>query len=274
MADSFGRGTYRRFPHAEDDWRHALRYRTTTLPVQRTPAPVTDLERLFRRLVDNLIAIDPARLHRPVEIAEVVDSVVPYRTNRRALGLSSSEDYDMLLLRLVAGEGGFVRTEPPESQAAFVEQIRSPNPDLRILTHMSGVSLVLETEQLAYALGPDPDTAFAPPEPEPDREPPMRVPPAEPAPVPLDSLRWTRATIEPVPTAEDDEAGPADPAEGGAARPARCAFCGGTLPQGRSVKFCPHCGENQSATRCPECQSELELGWQFCVNCGHAVSEA
>ena len=228
---------------------------------------MTDLERLFRRLVDNLIAIDPARLHRPVEIAEITDNIVPYRTNRRALGLASNEDYDMLILRLCSGEGGFVRTEPPEAQAAFVEQVRSPNPDLKILIHMGGVGLVLQTEQLAYALGPDPEVAFAPPEEAAPERAPMPTP--DPTIVPIDSVRWTRATIEPVVVEEEEETEPSTPSAG---KSGRCSYCGGALPAGRNLNFCPHCGESQSFTRCPECQSELELGWQFCVNCGHAVN--
>ena len=54
----------------------------------------------------------------------------------------------------------------------------------------------------------------------------------------------------------------------------RCSFCGGRLPAGRTVNFCPHCGQNQSFTRCPECQSELELGWRHCISCGHSVGES
>ena len=79
---------------------------------------MTDLERFFRRIVANLAATDPgapappdpARRHPRV-------SIVPYRTNRRALQLESSEEYELVLLRLCAGEGGFVRTEPEEVRA-------------------------------------------------------------------------------------------------------------------------------------------------------------
>ena len=60
---------------------------------------MTDLERLFRRLVDNLIAIDPARLHRPIALSDLLNSVIPYRTTRRALNIDSAEDYDTLILR-------------------------------------------------------------------------------------------------------------------------------------------------------------------------------
>ena len=227
-----------------------------------------DLERFFRRLVDNLIAIDPARLHRPVELIDIAQTVVPYRTNRRALELESNEDYDMVLLRLCAGEGGFIRTEPPEVQGAFAAQASSLNPDLSVLRDLGSTQLVLATEQLAYALGPEPDAVYAPPE-EDELEDPV---PTERAAAPLDSVRWPRATIEPVVT-YDLVADEVEPAEAPGDRSGRCSYCGGALPTSRSVNFCPHCGESQSSVRCPSCQAEVELGWKHCITCGASILE-
>ena len=73
---------------------------------------MTDLERFFRRIVSNLAAIDPRRLQEPVPLAEIPQSIIPYRTNRRALQVDTSEEYEMVLLRLCSGEGGYVRTDP------------------------------------------------------------------------------------------------------------------------------------------------------------------
>jgi hypothetical protein len=231
---------------------------------------LTDLERFFRRLVDNLIAIDPARLHRPLELADIAQTVVPYRTNRRALELSSNEDYDMVLLRLCAGEGGFVRTEPAELSEAFAAQASSVNPDLSILRDLGDTQLYLATEQLAYALGPEPGAAYAPPDEDDLDEPaPTTRPPAAPT---LDAVRWPRPTIEPVAPYElvtDDIEPVGEPAE----RTGRCSYCGGALPTNRSVNFCPHCGESQSFTRCPACQAEVELGWKHCIGCGASIQE-
>ena len=56
------------------------------------------------------------------------------------------------------------------------------------------------------------------------------------------------------------------------ARP-MCLYCGGSLPAGRPVNFCPHCGQSQTQLLCPECRSEVEPGWRHCVNCGAAVGE-
>ena len=231
---------------------------------------MTDLERFFRRLVDNLIAIDPARLHRSVELRDIAQTIVPYRTNRRAMGHESNEDYDMVLLRLCAGEGGFMRTEPAELQDAFAAQASSVNPDLSILRDLGTTPLYLATEQLAYALGPEPGAAYAPPD-EDDLEDPD--PPARPAPAPsLDAVRWPRPTIEPVAPYELAADEP-EPVEEIAERTGRCSYCGGSLPTNRSVNFCPHCGESQSFIRCPACQAEVELGWKHCITCGAEIVE-
>ncbi len=125
---------------------------------------MTDLERLFRRLVDNLIAIDPARLHRPLALGDLLGSVIPYRTNRRSLQIDSVEDYEMLVLRLAAGEGGFVRLASDDVAQVFRDQLESPNPDLEVLREHAKAELFLGTEPLAHALGPGPEEAYAPPE--------------------------------------------------------------------------------------------------------------
>ena len=53
--------------------------------------------------------------------------------------------------------------------------------------------------------------------------------------------------------------------------PEGCPFCGSTLPEGRTVIYCPSCGHNLSISRCPACGGELEKGWKFCVTCGRSV---
>jgi hypothetical protein len=243
---------------------------------------MTDLERLFRRLVDNLIAIDPARLHRPLALGDLVGSVIPYRTTRRALNVDSAEDYDTLILRLCAGEGGFVRMQSDDVTRVFQDQLASPNPDLSVLRDHAKAELVLGTEPLAHALGPGPDEAYAPPDedlPALDDEP-LDLPPSRPVSAPAPQApRPLTFTTEPTPPAAPMlpppprmTAEPEPPPRRGESG-VRCGFCGGRLPDGRTVKFCPHCGQNQAFTRCPECQSELELGWRHCINCGHTVTE-
>jgi hypothetical protein len=243
---------------------------------------MTDLERLFRRLVDNLIAIDPARLHRPITIGDLLGSVIPYRTTRRALAVDSAEDYDMLVVRLCSGEGGFVRMVAEDVAQVLRDQATSPHPDLDVLREHKQAELVLQTEPLAHALGPGPDDAFAPPEAEEFYEEPVPAPsPPPPPPRISEPVRRIPFSAEPaaplVPpppriTAEPSERTPTPRARTDANT--RCSFCGGKLPGGRAVNFCPHCGQNQSMNKCPECQSELEIGWKHCITCGHPTGEA
>lgn len=216
---------------------------------------MTDLERFFRQIVRNLAATDPARLHRPLPLADIRDSIVPYRANRRALQLESSEDYELVLLQLCAGNGGFARTEPDGVRALFAAELRSSNPDLQILHQHENAVVSLETQPLAQALSPQPELAFAPP----DHAIDAAVPEASSADLP------ELSSLEPL--------GGVSVGEPNSNRfISHCAQCGGLLPTGRVVNFCPHCGGHHVLARCPACRNEIEAGWRHCVSCGATVS--
>jgi hypothetical protein len=213
---------------------------------------VTDLERFFRRLVSNLAETDPAQLDRPIPLADIHQSIVPYRTNRRVLGLESSEDYELVLLRLCAGEGNLVRTDPEEARARFAEELASQNPDLAVLHQFEDAVVALRTEPLRRALAPldDPQAAYAPPAP----------PPIPGVAIPVMDL----PEPEPEPLEVPEETGSDTP---------RCLYCGGSLPAERAVRFCPHCGQRQTPPECPRCRTEVEPGWRHCVECGAPLAE-
>jgi hypothetical protein len=216
-----------------------------------------------------------------VPLDEITREILPYRTNRRALQLDTSEDYELMLLRLCAGEGSLVRTEPEEARSRFAEELRSANPDLEVLHAFENVLLTISPESLARALEAGPETAYAPPGRGPERE-------AEPRPdvvlgtaqfdhVPglgevapgVEALRGLPLVEEPADV--EDRSHPGEtPGEDGAPS---CVFCGGSLPVHRPVNFCPHCGQSQTQILCPECGSEVEPGWRHCVNCGAVVGE-
>ncbi len=208
---------------------------------------MTDLERFFRRLVGNLAGTDPARLHRPLPLTDIQRDILPYRANRRALELDTSEDYEMVLLRLCAGEGGLVLAEPEEARARFAQELESPSPDLDVLHAFENVLLTLRPGALAA------ESSFAPP---------PSASPAVPDPAPPELA----ASEPPVP----DELAVPEPPEGGH-RSDACRYCGGALPAQRAVNFCPHCGRSRTAPTCPRCRTELDPGWKHCVNCGAAV---
>ena len=53
-----------------------------------------------------------------------------------------------------------------------------------------------------------------------------------------------------------------------------CPYCGGALPDGRRITFCPHCGHNLTVQYCPACSTELEPEWKFCTTCGREQAGA
>ena len=238
-----------------------------------------DIERLFRHLTRTLQAVDPARLQQPLTVGELVSRFVPYRTSRRALGVESSEDYELLLLRFASGEGGFANTEPDPVKARFAREARSPNPDLSVLREFRDAVFVLQPIPLARVLsGQTEDDAYAPP-PRPAPMPPPELVEAVGQmdaevdviePLPFDAVR----TVGPVAAAVREVEVPAtpDPPAVPVAAAARCSFCGGSLPAGRAVHFCPHCGQSQLQGQCPKCKADVEYGWRHCVSCGTGLS--
>lgn len=77
-----------------------------------------------------------------------------------------------------------------------------------------------------------------------------------------------------VPNAPSPSAPPEEPASPAAVRRGECHYCGSGLPKGRSVTFCPHCGEDVTIRHCPACSAELDVGWRFCVCCGRGVAKS
>lgn len=227
---------------------------------------MTDLERLFSHLVFTIAAADPARLNGPLSVADIQFDIIPYRAHRRALEIDSSEDYEALLLRLFAGEGGLARTEPPEIQARFGQEAQSANPDLRLLREHGEALVSLSGAAVRRVLLADPHDGYAP------------APPARSVDLSLEAERELELELphpaESLPLDEVRAATAGDPALGaGTGAGSMCLYCGGTLPASRQVNYCPHCGQSQTTVRCPECQSDVEVGWRHCVSCGAAVGD-
>lgn len=87
-----------------------------------------ELDRLFRRLVENIRAGYPEYLSRPFEVSELYQTLIPYRLNRRELGIETNQEYELLLLRLLAGERGYVSADAA-LQDAMRKELASKNPD-------------------------------------------------------------------------------------------------------------------------------------------------
>jgi predicted RNA-binding Zn-ribbon protein involved in translation (DUF1610 family) len=224
---------------------------------------VSDLDHFFRQLVVNLSAADPARLYQAIPVADIQNQIIPYRTSRRALGLASAEDYEVLLLRLCAGEHGLARTSPPEIEAKFESEMASGNPDLGVLRAHGDALVSLSGHAVALALALDPHAEYAPPA-APAEE---TFGPAVDHTVLPDAQPEEELSLEELRTREDGDPHPADAAG------LMCLFCGGTLPAHRPANFCPHCGQSQTTLRCAACQAEIEVGWRHCAGCGAPVGD-
>lgn len=113
---------------------------------------MTPLERFVKRLVEVLESRDPGGVHRPLSVADLRGSILPYRQHRAAIGLTNSEDYEILVLRLVAEEGGFVRTYPPESAERARAEVAHPNPDVDLVESMDDTTVQIGAAGLARIL--------------------------------------------------------------------------------------------------------------------------
>jgi Double zinc ribbon len=225
---------------------------------------MAELEHFFRVLVQTLAGQNPARLHQPLAIGEV-SRVLPYREARRQLFLDSVEEYETLLIRLCAGEGGFAQADAA-TQREFAAEVQRPLPDLDVIRRKSDSHLVLRTEPMAEALNGGLEERYAPRE--------------------GGEARKRGSGSQELPDGPPDGLtdrltdGPPDrPTDGPSAlefvveHPAiiRCAFCGGILPATRLVNFCPHCGMGQDVGKCGKCGADVDVGWRYCVTCGEEL---
>jgi len=235
-----------------------------------------ELDRMFRRLVQNIRTGFPELLTRPFEVAQLYQQIIPYRLNRREIGLESAEEYELTLTKLLSGSRTLLLGDE-EMQHALRAELESPNPDLtafrafatsmvslapdalraldaqpalRPPTGPSGVVVAPRSasEQAAMAARATEEVSVG------ARRAPEAAMPAKTQPAPS---RRTPIATDTSPSAVDQNG---------------CRYCGGTLPDGRDVIFCPHCGHNLTVKHCPACSAELELGWKYCITCGREVA--
>ena len=88
-----------------------------------------ELDRMYRRLVQNVRTSFPDLLGRPFEVSELYTALIPYRLNKREMGLDTNQDYEHALLRLLSGERGYLIGDP-QMQSELQAELESPNPDL------------------------------------------------------------------------------------------------------------------------------------------------
>lgn len=205
-----------------------------------------ELDRLFGLLVAALAR--ETRVAVPFPASEVYERLVPYRSNRSHLNVATHQDYEMAVLRLLAGERGYVQLEPDDVREAMQREISGVNPDPAYFRSFPEAQVMVNgraAERVLLA-----DRAYAPANPEEDEE--LGDTTEEnPVPVPF------------IPPTAFAPRKPDKPAAG------QCEYCGGVLPANRESHFCPHCGQPQEGQlKCPGCGNELDVGWAYCLSCG------
>lgn len=266
------------------------------------------LDQLFRVLVRRIRDLRPEHLSRPFEVGEIQRTFAPYRTTRGEVGVESAEDYEVLLLRLLSGERGYVFADDV-MQDDLRREMESGNPDLRALHAYGTAKATLAQHAMRQVLESSPapsaahegaasesqphESTVAPAVLAADQAAPTPHAESSASPHPSDVSAAFEALQRQLPPtlAELGEALGAgstgksrasfqsrasrvpDPTVEGVARPPRpgCRFCGQPLPEGREVTFCPHCGQNLRVRRCPGCSAEIDASWKFCVVCGRAA---
>jgi hypothetical protein len=220
-----------------------------------TAPVVDDLDRFFRHLVLTLAQESPERLDQPFQVAELYHSLVPYRQHRSALGFHSHQDYEMAILRLLAGEKGYATVEPLEVQQALAQEAGSINPDTGAFREYAAARVKLSRSAVGAILNAG--AAYSP----------LAL-----AAVPADLSRQYFAPEVVQPEARSISPQPVEHKP----RPvslAECAHCAAPLPPDRRAVYCPFCGVNLQAPACRRCGAELELGWRYCIECGSPVAE-
>jgi hypothetical protein len=81
------------------------------------------------------------RDHDAIAVGDLLDRVLPYRVARRTLGIDMSEDYEALILRLLAGEAELVSVMPPDAGERARITIESKLPDLEVLQSLRPASM-------------------------------------------------------------------------------------------------------------------------------------
>jgi len=178
----------------------------------------------------------------PIAVTTLLDRVLPYRVARRVLGIDVSEDYEAMMLRMLAEEGDLLRVTPADAAELARATLASRLPDLGVLQLLRSASITVTERTIAVA-GTEP---AAPP------------PVAEStwAPAPAPAVERTPA-LRPTAAPRIEEL-----------RGEGCWSCSEPLPVDRQVKFCPFCGADQRQPVCGACGAAAERGWKHCGECG------
>jgi hypothetical protein len=221
-----------------------------------------DLDRLAFRLSRTVRTQHPQLLTQGFTLTDLEERLLPYRDVRREMADGGAEAFESAVLRLVAGERGYVVADAA-LQAACRQALALPSPTLALIRtwtnsvlHLNRTSGSTPAAGAAVAGAAPATRAKAAPESYDVFPPPGTAAAAPPtgAPAKAAPVRARGVGNEEAPTTAHTT----------------CRFCSGRLPNQRRVTFCPHCGLDLTKRQCAACSTELEVHWRFCVTCGRS----
>ena len=189
-----------------------------------------DLDRLAFRLSRTIRTQFPQLLAQGFTLSDLEERLLPYREVRREMADGGADAFETALLRLVAGDRGYLSADP-DLQGACRSALAFPSPTLAMVRAWATSTLRLtQTHGAAVSTAlPNEHDLFPPPSHRPT-----------PSPVVAASAVTHRC----------------------------CRYCDNKLPQGRAITFCPFCGMDLTKRQCPACSTELDVNWKYCVTCG------
>lgn len=204
------------------------------------------LTSFHRVLVEEIRNKRPEYLKGPFTVAEIYQDLVPYPTHRDRIGVEMNGDYEDALIRLLAGEGGYLTLESEHALKQLRSELQSKNPNTGVYREYAAVDVRLNPAGLNGGSVVTPDAGRGG---------------AESTDAPVRSTERHATSGASAADVAADDAAPAD--EG---KP--CPWCRAPLPVRDDMNFCPYCGSDIHAEPCAACGHELEPGWRFCIACG------
>ena len=247
-----------------------------------------ELDRLFHGLMESVAAPVQADRRAPLTVGGLHRAL---HTPTAASPVSGAER-ERLMLRLLAGERGYVTTDRELQERAAAALLMPPATPWTALHAFADRPVALGGEGLRRAA--QAATSQPPASVPPASAPPPSAPPAGPtaagalaaaagggagARMLAKAAAGTKGGAAGAGAAGAPPSAPVRPPraprkDGGDRRPApcECHYCAHVLPRLRSLTFCPYCGQNLTVRHCPACSAEMDVDWLFCVACGRDVS--
>ena len=247
------------------------------------------LSRFYGALVEEIRVQRPDYLTGPFTVAEIYQNLVPYGQHRDRIGVEMNGDYEDALLRLLAGEGGYLILESDTALQNLREELESPNPNTGMYREYAAVDVRLDAKKLNDFAVDSPGVAggdVTSHEPEDAIDMDLlngsEGEPAEDAQGPAsegdgdaqsdeqsESGGEARSSGEPesddpLESESERESTSESDGEGHGA----CRWCRADLPRKGPLNFCPFCGTDVNIVPCGQCGEELEPEWRFCAACG------